>query len=111
MTSDTNNCHQPSVLYGVRLDRERDRAQRNASARRAEAIGAYAAGHLLEAASLLLAAQVYEDSARYWAEELRIFEMGSTSAVAHVHLNTPGTLSSRLTQQQESHPWWDSAVG
>jgi hypothetical protein len=75
MTSDKNITCQSSTLLGALLNRERDRARRNASARRGDARAAYAAGYQLAGDFFLLAAQVYEDSVGYLEEELRLLGM------------------------------------
>lgn len=61
-------------LYNVRFDHELECALENARARRAEAAVLTAAGQHHAADILLATAQVCEDSAEYWGEEIRILE-------------------------------------
>lgn len=61
-------------LYNVRFDHELERALENARARRAEALVLTAAGNQRAADVLLAAAQVCDDSAEFWGEEIRILQ-------------------------------------
>jgi hypothetical protein len=71
MTCDRINALHPPMVFGVRLDHERSRARKNANASRDEASAAYAMGNRIAGDTLLLVAQIYEDSFEYWDEELR----------------------------------------
>ena len=63
--------------YSIRLDYELQVARQNAHARFEQACALTAAGQHLAADVYLLAARMYQDSARYWEEELRVLQRAS----------------------------------
>jgi hypothetical protein len=89
-----------SHLYGLRLDHERELALANARTRRHEARVLELAGDQHAAEILRLAARIYDDSARFWEQELQIFGREQLLSRERVVLTQPTALPGGASDRQ-----------